>query len=239
MMNYSRTKTSRLAGFIYLLLIIFGVLGIAYIPSQLIDWNDASKTVSNIRENMFLFQLGIILDIFCYLSYLFLVLVLYKLLKNVNKTHAWLMLILVLISIPIALVSVMFKLDILSLLKEADYLRTIDTHFINAKVMLSLDSFNNGIIVAQVFWGLWLFPFGYLVYKSNFLPKFLGIMLMIGCFYYFMDSMAQIAFPSYLDSIVNNILSVCAMIGEFGICLWLLILGDKASIITKKADNNV
>lgn len=234
-MNYSRNKTSRLAGLIYLFLIIFGVLGIAYIPSQLIDWNNASKTVSNIIENKSLFQLGIILGIFCYLSYLFLVLVLFKLLKSVNKTHAWLMLILVLVSIPIALVSVVAKMDILSLLKEADYLSTVDSNFINTKVMLLLDTFNNGIIVAQVFWGLWLFPFGYLVYKSNFLPKFLGIMLMIGCFYYFMDSMAQIAFPSYLDSIINTTLSVCAMIGEFGICLWLLILGDKASIITKKS----
>lgn len=233
-MNYSRNKTSRLAGFIYLLLIIFGIIGIAYIPSQLIDWNDASKTVSNISENMSLFQLGIIFNIFCYLCYLFLVLVLFQLLKKVNKTQAWLMLILVLVSIPISLVSVMAKIDVLSLLKEADYLGAINTNLLNAKIMLSLDSYNNGIIVSQVFWGLWLFPFGYLVYKSNFLPKFLGIMLMIGCLYYFMDSMAQIAFPSYRDGVIDNILSICAMIGEFGICLWLLILGDKAKIINTK-----
>lgn len=234
-MNYSRRKLARLAGFIYLLLIIFGVLGIAYIPSELIDWNNASKTLSNISDNTALFQLGIILSIFCYLSYLFLVIVLFQLLKSVNKNLAWLMLILVLVSVPIALVSVISNIDVLSLLKETEYLSILDPNLLKAKVMLSLDSYNNGIIVAQVFWGLWLFPFGYLVYKSNFLPKFLGIMLMVGCFYYFMDSMAQIAFPSYLDGIINSILSYCAMIGEFGICLWLLILGDKARIITQKS----
>jgi len=236
-MDYSRNKISRLAGFIYLLLIIFGVLSILYIPSQLIDWNDTSKTVNNISENKSLFQLGIILGLFCYLSYLFLALVLFKLLKSVNKTQAWLMLILVLVSIPIAFISVKAKIDIVSLLQETNYIKSIDANLINAKVMLLLESFNNGIILAQVFWGLWLLPFGYLVYKSNFLPKFLGIMLIIGCFYYFIDSMAQIAFPSYRGQIIDTVLSICAMIGEFGICLWLLILGDKPSLITKKRNN--
>ncbi len=229
-MAFSRTKTSRLAGCIYLLLILFGVASILYIPSELIDWDSASTTVSNIRENRALFQLGIVLGIFCYLSYLFLALVLFQLLKAVDKTQAWLMLILVLVSVPIALISVIAKIDVLSLLQETDYVTTLDPNLLNAKIMLSLDSFNNGIIVAQVFWGLWLLPFGYLVFRSNFLPKFLGIMLMIGCFYYFMDSMAQIGFPAYRGTLMDQILSVSAMIGEFGICLWLLVLGDRRSL---------
>ncbi len=233
-MEYSRTKIARLAGSMYLLLILFGVVSIMYIPSQIIVWDDAAQTVQNIKQNKTLFELGIIFGIFCYLSYLFLALALFQLLKEVNKIHAWIMLILVSVSVPIALSSVISQMDIISLLEEKHYMQAIDEGLLHAKVMLSLDSFNNGIIVAQVFWGLWLFPFGYLVYTSGFLPKFLGVMLMIGCFYYFMASIAQIGFPSYNEGIIDTGLSFCAMIGEFGICLWLLIIGDRSGVFKKK-----
>ncbi len=229
----SRTHQARLAGLIYLLLIVFGVLSILYIPSQLIDWQDAAQTVANIQERKLLFQLGIIFGVLCYLSYLFLVLALYRLLKPVDAIQAGLMLVLVLVSVPIALISVMAKIDVLSLLQEADYLQALEPAQIQAQVMLSLDTFNNGIIVAQFFWGFWLLPFGYLVYKSGFLPKLLGIMLMIGCFYYVMDSLAQIAFPAYRSGIIASVLSICAMIGEFGICLWLLVVGDRPGLRRK------
>ncbi|MEO1654768.1 MAG: DUF4386 domain-containing protein [Bacteroidota bacterium] len=234
----SRTQLTRGAGLLYLILIISGVLSILVIPSQLILGKNAAQTIANIQEHKFLYQTGIVLGIVLYLSYLFLVLFLFQLLKTVDLLAASLMMILVLVSIPIALMGVKAKLDVLSYLKDAPHLALMSEAYIQAQVMQSLLSFNNALIVAQVFWGLWLFPLGWLVFHSRFLPKFLGIMLMIGCFYYMMDTVARIALPWYIDGIVDNILSICALIGEFGLCFWMLILGDRPYLFRKKTIAN-
>ena len=230
----SRTNTARLAGLIYLILILSGIFSILYVPSQLINGENPAQTVENIQNNLSLFQLGILSGILCYVSYLFLVLVLYLLLEHIDRRQATLMMILVLVSVPLSLISVKAKIDLLSLLKNEYVVGTFTADQIQAQMMGLLDSFYNGITVAQFFWGFWLFPFGYLVYKSGFLPKFLGVMLMIGCFYYVLDSVAAIAIPAFRGSIIENILSMCAMIGEFGICLWMLVIGDRPSILPKK-----
>ena len=104
------------------------------------------------------------------------------------------MVIFVLVSIPISFSNVLSKFDILTLLSGADYLKVLDEKQLEAQVMLSLTSYNNGSLI-NIFWGLWLFPFGYLVYKSYFLPKILGIILMAGCIGYIMDFLGYYLWP--------------------------------------------
>lgn len=180
----SRNKTARIAGIIYLTLIINGIFTLAYLPSKFIVWKSASKTLDNITNSEFLFRLGIVSGIITFLAFLFLPLVLYKLLHSVNKVHAQLMVIFALVSIPISFVNILNKFSILTLINKAEYLHKMGSVELQTQVMLYLHNYNNGLQISQIFWGLWLFPLGYLVYKSGFLPKLLGIFLMAGCFGY-------------------------------------------------------
>ena len=222
----SNKKTARIAGLLYLVVVLSGVFGLMYVPSALIVWNDAPATVNNIMTSKTLFRFGIVSDLISYTFFLFVALVLYKLLKPVNKTMAALMVILALVSIPISFSNVLSKFDILTILSGADYFKFMKPEQIQAEVMLSLISYNNGSII-NIFWGLWLFPFGYLVFKSGILPKILGIILMAGCIGYIIDFLGYILLSNYGETGISAFVGLPASIGEIGICLWLLIMGAK------------
>lgn len=230
----SRNKTARKAGILYLILIISGIINLAYIPSQLIAWESASKTLDNIINSELLFRLGIVSGIITFLSFLLLPLVLYKLLQPVNKVYANLMVLFVLVSIPISFVNILNKFSVLTLIKKAEYLQKMGNIDLQTQVMLYLDNYNNGIEISQIFWGLWLFPFGYLVYKSGFLPKLLGILLMAGCFGYLITFFGGFLYSDFHKTIFSDIVGIPASAGEIGICLWLLIMGTNKLKLGKK-----
>ncbi len=223
----TRKQIARLAGLIYLIVVLTGIFGLMYVPSQVIRWDDAAATVNNIIASGLLYRLGIASELVSYLFFLILPLVLYRLLKEVDNTHATAMVILVVVGVPISFASVFYKFDVLSLLSGAGYLKAFEEDQIHAQVMLSLESYSNGILVAQIFWALWLFPFGYLVYKSGFLPKVLGIFLMVGCCGYLLDFFGQALIPNYSQLRISFYLTLPASVGEIGSCLWLLIMGAK------------
>ena len=233
-------KTARTAGLLYLLLIISGIISLAYIPSQLIVRGNASKTFENITNSEFLFRLGIVSGIITFLIYMLLPLALYKLLHVVNKAYASLMVIFVLVSVPISFVNILNKFSVLKLINKPEYLEKLGETGLQTQVMLHIDNYYNGIVISQVFWGLWLFPFGYLVYKSGFLPKILGILLMAGCFGYLITFFGGFLYPDFNKTIISDIVGYPATLGEFGICLWLLIMGtNKINFGRKAVANNV
>lgn len=238
-MKTSINKTARFAGLLYLILVISGIVNLLYIPSQLIVRGNASITLENIKNSELLFRYGIVSGIITFLTFIILPLVLYKLLNKINKNHATLMVIFALISVPISFVNILKKFSILTLISEKAYLQGINTIELQTQVMLHLDYYNNGNQIAQIFWGLWLLPFGYLVYKSNFLPKILGVFLMLGCFGYLIEFFAQFLIPAYNNSIVQTIVGIPSPIGEIGICLWLLIMGTNKISFEKKSDNKI
>jgi len=138
------------------------------------------------------------------------------------------MVVLSMVTVPYSLVNLLNKVNILTLISNQEYLQTIELGRLQAEVMLSIDYYNNGIQIISVFWGLWLLPFGYLVFKSGFLPKILGILLMIGCFGYLINFTGNFLFPDYYTDLgISRIVSLPASLGEIGICLWLLIVGVK------------
>ncbi len=222
-MNTSMNKTARFAGLLYLAMIIGGIISLAYIPSQLIVSESASKTLENIINSEFLFRIGMVVGIVTFLIHILLPLVLYKLLHKVNKFLAKLMVIFSLISVAIFFVNILNKFSVLTLIKNTEY--TQSTIELQNQVMFYIDNYNNGLEISQIFWGLWLFPFGYLVYKSGFLPKFLGLLLMVGCFGYLITFFGGFLFSNYNNTIISEIAGYPAPLGEFGICLWLLIMG--------------
>ncbi len=220
-------KTARTAGLLYLIVVVTGVFSLAYVPSQITVRGDASATVGNIVASQPLFRLGIVAGLICYTAFLLLPFALYKLLSPVGRNAAVLMVAFAVVSVPISFVTMLNKLDILSLLSGADYLQAFTTEQLHARVMLSLDAYSNGLLVSKIFWGLWLLPFGYLVFKSGFLPRVLGILLMVGCFGYLTDFFGSLLFSGYAETTVASFASKPGSLGEIGICLWLLIMGAR------------
>lgn len=204
-------KTARIAGGLYLLLLPLGILGLIY-PTTLIVPEDIAATASNILAHEPLFRLSIVSALLIQIVNLFVVLFLYKLLSPVNKNMALLMVIFILLGAPIAMLTEGNRVAALLLLNTADSSPTLAALF--------LDLHEVGIQIAGLFWGLWLFPMGYLVFKSNYIPKIIGILLIIGCFGYLIDSFAFFLFPNF-----NMTVSQFTFIGELVLPLWLLIKG--------------
>lgn len=213
-------KTARITGFLYLLLIPLGVLGIIYVPATLFVPGDAASTASNILANESLFRLSIVSALLVQLVNLAVVLFLYKLLSPVNKNIARLMVMFIALAIPIAMLNELTQLAVLRLLNGADYLAVLTTDQLHALVSFFLELHQSGVVIAQIFWGLWLFPMGYLVFKSGYIPKIIGIMLMIGCFGYVVDSLTFLLYPDFGLTFAEYL-----FIGEVALPLWLLVMG--------------
>ena len=213
-------KTARIAGALYLTLLPLGIFGILYVPTALIVPGDAATTAGNIMAAESLFRASIVTALLVQIVNIFVVLALYQLLKPVNKNMASLMVVFILLGTPIAMLNEVNQFVVLLLLSGADHLAVFTTDQLQALMRLFLDLHEHGISIASVFWGLWLFPMGYLVFKSGYLPKFLGILLMIGCFGYLLDSVT-----SFLLTNFDVTISQFTFIGELLLPLWLLIKG--------------
>lgn len=218
-------NTARLAGLIYLIVVVTGIFSLAYVPSKLIVWGDAAKTFQQIAESQILFRTSLISSVICYVSFLLLPFVLYLLLRPVNEIAAKLMIILSVVSVPISMLNLQNRYAVLTLINGAEHTKALDPSQIHSQLMLLLENYDSGILILHIFWGLWLFPFGYLVYRSGFLPRILGILLMIGCVGYIVNFVGNTMFENFSGSLISNIASKPAAFGEIGTCVWLLFRG--------------
>jgi hypothetical protein len=218
---------ARIAGLLYLVVVLAGIFSLAYVPSQIDATGDAAATVRHLVAHESLFRFGIVAGLVCYTAFLVLPLALYRLLSPYGKQAAVLMVAFAIASVPISFVATLHKFDVLSLLGGAEYLRVFSTAQLHAKVMLSLEAYGDGLQVASVFWGLWLLPLGYLVFKSGILPRVLGVLLMLGCCGYMIYFLGSVLFPGYADSGIAGYIRLPASVGEIGTCLWLLLVGAR------------
>lgn len=223
----SNKKSARIAGLIYLVVVLTGIFSLGYVPSKLIVSGDAAKTFQNIAASESLFRLSIVAGMICYVAFLLLPLGLYRLLNQFGESYAKLMVLLAVVSVPISFINLQNKFAVLTLLGKEKYLNVFDQNQLQSQVMICLDNYGNGILIATVFWGLWLFPFGCLVYKSGILPRIFGILLILGCFGYVFNFIGETAIPNYGELVISRYITLPATLGEIGICLWLLIFGAK------------
>src|SRR5574341_1231925 len=186
----SINRTARLAGALYLSLIPFSVFSFFYVPSVLVVRGDAAGTARNIMSSELLFRAGTVSHLITQIIFVFVVLALHRLLKPVSEAPAILMVVLALLGIPVALVSETSHLAALQLLSRASD-GAFTTNQLPAQAMLFLDMYESGIFIAQVFWGLWLLPLGFLVLRSGFLPNVLGIAVCVAGVAYVFDSSTQ------------------------------------------------
>ena len=217
--DMSPRKAAKIAGVVYLICIVLAAFATIFVRGKLIVYGDAATTVNNIMASDSLFRLGFVSDLIRQTVLVLLPLVLYKLLKPVNKNIAALMVVLALVGITIGFINKLNLIAPLLLLNSADYLKAFEADQLYAQVMLFLDLNEQGEFI-QMFLSFWLFPLGYLVYKSGFLPRILGILLIIAGFGYLIDSITFFLFPNFGVTI-----SVVTFIGEVLFMLWLLIKG--------------
>src|SRR5467141_4803084 len=173
----STKNPGRFAGLLYILTSIPGFFAMMYVPSKLIVHANAAATASNIAAHEMLFRLGIAGQLIGQAGFIFVALALYDLLKGVNRRCASLMVTLVVVQIPIAFLNELNSIAALVLVRGADFLSIFEKPQREALAMLFLNLHHSGLVVAEIFWGLWLFPLGLLVYRSRFLPRLLGIWL--------------------------------------------------------------
>ena len=228
--------TARTSGILYFLFLLAGVFSFFYVPSKIIVAGNHISTINNIMANQLLFRLGIAGNIIGQIIFIFLVLALYRLFKEVNRPQARLMVALVIASVPVAFMVILNQVATLIFLSGADFLKAFTPQQLQSLAMFFLTCYDHSILIVGIFWGLWLCPFGYLTYKSGFFPKILGVLLMLGCFGYLIDAFTFLIFPAY-HAIVSQITTAPASIGELLMIFWLLFKGVKTSEM--KSDTKV
>ncbi len=222
----SLSKNARIAGLLYILASVVGVLRLMYIPNMLFVHGNATATAANVAAHESLFRLGIVSTPVAAVLWLFVPLALCRLLKGVDQTLAVLMVILgSLMQVPLFFVDTVADAAALLLARGGGYLSVFDKPQRDALARLFLDLHHQLDLANLIFAGLWLFPFGLLVYKSRFLPRFLGVWLMIACFAWLAFSLTGLLFPAYEDKAFSITQPIA--LGEVATMLWLVIMGAK------------
>ncbi len=222
-------KTARLAGLLYFIYMVCHVLADVIGRSKIIVYGDAAATAQNIMASTGQFQLGFMLDLIAAILFLLTAWALYRLLKPVNEHLALLFLLLNLGGVVIQCASDLFLPASQLLLSGADYAKVFQADQLQALAMSYLYLYKNGFMIAQIFYGAWLLPLGYVVYKSGFLPRILGIVLMIHCCTWLMTSLQFFLFPGF--TAITYVSWPLGFMAEFGLTVWLLIKGAKGAAI--------
>jgi hypothetical protein len=221
-------NTARLGGLLYLIWVMTAIYGLIYIPLKTIEPGDAAATASKILANEFLFRTGIINGIIGSTVFVFIGLVLYRLFKHVNEHHAKFLVALVIVQIPVVFFMEAFNITSLLLFK-GEILKTFELSQRQDLAMMFFKINHHATIILEMFWGLWLFPFGQLVYKSGFIPRILGVFLILNGIAYVIHCFTHLLLPNY-QAFVFQIATPIWTLGEISIMLWLLIKGVKNNI---------
>ncbi len=211
-------SNARLAGLFYFVVVVTGLFSLAYVPSRIAVAGDSAATVANILAMEPLFRAGIAASILCYLAFLLLPLPLYRLLESSGPVTARLMVLFAIVSVPMELLTLGNDLDVLTALRSGDPAQAA-THFAASR---------NGQIFVQLFWGLWLFPLGLLIFRSGTIPRVFGVLLMFGCLSYCIRVFGLVLVADYAAIPGVRYISIPGSLGEIGTCLWLLLMGARS-----------
>jgi hypothetical protein len=224
----SPKRLARLAGVLYLLVGIFGGLAQGYVEPKMYVAGNAAATAGNVVANSGLVRLGVVADLFDGTVFVFLALALYSLLKHVHKSAARAMLILVALAAGLTCGAAVFEFEGLRVATGAVDLAAFGTAGANAHVLLLLDTQHYGLLTAQIFFGLWLAPLGYLVYKSGVFFKPLGVLLIVGAVCYLVDMLAAFLVPD-VSKAIHSYVTIPSAIAEIWMVGYLLVIGVKTN----------
>ena len=221
----SLKRQSRIAALLYFVQGLPAPFALLYVPSVLIVPGDAAATANNVPDSGLLLRLGMAGELFSPTLAIFAILAFYHLFKGSSQKSAMAMMILFLISIPISYLNVLNDLAALTFARDPIFLSAVfDKAQLDAFVLFFLHLHNQGVVLAQIFWGLWLFPFGIAVMRSGFIPRFVGIAAMIAGCGYVISSSVFLFLPASARG-VGQLAQVLG-IGELAF-FWMLIWGAK------------
>jgi hypothetical protein len=231
----SPKRIARLAGLLYLLNGIFSGFAFGYVLTKVFVPGNAATTAANVVANSGLVGAGVVADLFQATGWVFLALILYILLKHVHLSAARAMVVLVAIGAAITCLNDAFQFESLRVATDPSYATAFGVAGSNAMVLLLLDLHHYGFLIAQIFFGLWLVPFGYLAYRSAMFPKALGIMLVVGGACYLVGLLAVFLVPIFGEKI-NTLVTIPSAIAEISTVLYLLVVGVKTPM-QNRAEN--
>lgn len=217
-----------MGGVLYLLIIAAGLFAEAVVRERLVVPGDAAATASNITNHAFLFRLGIAADLSTFLCAVGLTIILYVLLKPVNRSVALLMLGFNLVQDAIGGLNALNTYRALQLLGGATYLKAFSRQQLEAMALLSLNTHSVGFGVALMFFGCSCLALGYLTFTSRLLPRALGVLMALAGACYLTNSAALILSPRLAAILFPSIL-VPAFIGELLFAVWLTVKGVNAA----------
>lgn len=223
----SETSIGRWAGLAYLVVVVSGLFSLLYVPSQINLPNDIETTLDSIRRHEDLYRAGLAAFLIKQVAFLMLAALLFRLLAPRHAGLAATMVGLVAVSVPIALVSLVNKIDVLTLLTHPPHMQATGMDQLLIHAQIRLDAYRNGLLVTNLFWGLWLLPLGYLGFQTRLLPRVLGALLVLGGLGYVAHVFATLLLRSYAATGAAEVLLMPAAIGEIGTCLWLLAMGGR------------
>jgi Domain of unknown function (DUF4386) len=223
-------RAARIAGAIYLSMIFVAPFSMLYVPGKLIVRGNAAATAENILAHETMFRMSIFGDLIGQVIFICLGVPLPLPLRDVNKTWAMLMLGFVLVSSAVCFLNVINDVAALILFRGGDFLGVFDKPQRDALAMLFLRLYNYGQFIAEIFWGLWLFPLGLLIYRSGFIPRFIGVWLMINCFGWLALSFTALFFLGNYNALFGYLQPV--LFGEMALMLYLLIRGARVPAIS-------
>ena len=215
----SEKRLARIAGSLYLVVAVLGGFAELYVRARIVVPGDAAATADNIRESATLFRVGFASDLVQATFFLFTAMALYLLLRNVNELVARGMVVIVAVSVAIIC---------LNLLNQFMALQVATGGGSDALAGQFAEMHAAGYLIAQIFFGLWLLPLGYLVFRSGFFPKAIGVLLAIGCFGYLADTFVQFLAPGIAASVEPFVVAPAA-IGELSLVVWLLVKGVRVA----------
>jgi len=220
----SPRRLARIAGFLYLLVGIFGGFAEGYVEPKMYVAGNAASTVGNIVANAGLVRLGVVADLLDATFFVFVALTLYVLLKQVHKSVARAMLVLVMLAAGITCVAATFEFEALRVATGAVDLGALGSGGSSAMVLLLADLQHYGLLTAQIFFGLWLAPLGYLAYRSGWFPKALGVVLIAAAASYIVDLLVAFLAPDIARSI-HGFATILPAFAEPAMVLYLIVIG--------------
>jgi hypothetical protein len=216
-------KAARIAGAIYLSLVLIAPFAMLYVPGKLIVHGNAAATADNVLAHEAMFRLSIFGDLIGHVIFICLAIALYRLLSNVSKTWALLMVGFVLVSAAVGFLNALNNIAAVTLFRGGEFLAVFDKPQRDALAMLFIRLHSQGELISEILWGVWLFPFGLLVFRSRFLARFLGVWLIIACFAWIALSITAQFFSPYYGTAFAWLQP--AFFAEMAIMLYLLIRG--------------
>ena len=221
----SRKSLARRLGLLYLLAALPAPFALLYVPKRLFVPGDAGATADRVRASATLLRMSVMVELWNCVLIIFVAFALYRLFRDVDRKLAAITAVLMWVAVPIQLLNVVFDIAPLTLTASPTYLQAFSKAQVDALAYLFLRLHASGLIVAQVFWGLWLFPWGVLAIRSGFIPKWIGAAEFFAGFGYVFASVVTIAAPELARTVAP--LGLALGIGELPMGIWLLIWGAR------------